>query len=161
GVEVLRLRRPEVPSRLRIDLGVVEHLVRLLLDRHPAEQVVDPGRDRLVPVLVRLDGAVLVEVAAAVDDGDAVGDGGDLGEVEAERTDYGGGGRARPADRDDVPLVGPAVGDVPGRRVAGTGRLSHLGVQVDQAAGGGEVVVGTADVDPDLVVDGSRDARPG
>src|SRR6266511_272730 len=150
-----------MPARLRVGLGVVEHLVRLLLHRHPTQQVLDPGRGRLVPVLVRLDRAVLVQVTHAVDDRYPVAHDGHRGQVQTERADIRRAGRPRGVDRHDVPLVGPPVRDVPRRRVAGSGRLRDLRVQVEQTSRGGEVVVATADVDPHLVANGPGYRGPG
>src|SRR5581483_7747408 len=81
-------------------------------------------------------------------------------QVDAERADVRGRGRARAGHRDHEPLIRPAVRQVPGRGVAGAGRLGDLGVEVEQVAGGGPVVVGAADIDPDLIVRGAGDRGP-
>ena len=159
-MEVRCRGRAEVPAGLRERLRVVEELVRLLLGRHAADEVVDAGLDRAAPVLVGLDRAVAVEVAGAVDETDAVLAGHDVGPVEAEGADRRRRRGARALDGGDVPAVGPAVRDVPRRGVAGAGDLGDLRVEVEEVAGGGEVVVGAADVEPDLVADGAAHRGP-
>jgi hypothetical protein len=162
GLPVLDLLRiadgAHLPAGLGHGLVVIEQLIRFLQIGHPTEQVLCPHVGMLFPILERLDGAVLVHVAASVDDRDAVVHVLDHGQIDAERSDVRTVRRGSPRGHDEPP-VSPAIRQCLGL-VARSGGVGDLRVPVEQVARRVPVVVVPAYVDPDLVVVGAGHGRP-